>query len=135
VPFLTNFKGMHNTDPFLAFCLSVTIFSLMGVPPLIGFFAKQQVLLTSMQSDYYFISIIAICTSVIGAAYYLRIIKFIYFSDDVFMPYYMFSTEEDVHKVKFALDSLNNEHNLPILPSNNLSLVIALLTIYPYFMY
>jgi len=57
VPFLTNFKGMHNTDPFLAFCLSVTIFSLAGIPPLIGFFAKQQVLLSNMQLDYYFASI------------------------------------------------------------------------------
>ena len=39
---------MHATDPFLAFCLAVTIFSLSGIPPLIGFFAKQQVLLASM---------------------------------------------------------------------------------------
>jgi len=119
---------MHRTDPFLAFCLSVTIFSLTGIPPLIGFFAKQQVLLASMQLDYYFVSIIAICTSVIGAAYYLRIIKFIYFSDDIFMPYYIFNIEKGVSKVKFVLDSLDNKYNLPVLPSNNLSLVIAFLT-------
>jgi len=132
VPFITNFKGMHLTDPFLAFCLSVTIFSLTGIPPLIGFFGKQQVLLASMQLDYYFISIIAIVTSVIGAAYYLRIIKFIYFYDDVFMPYYISQnfncSKEDAFKIKFVLDSFNIEHNLSILPSNSLSLVIALLT-------
>jgi NADH-ubiquinone oxidoreductase chain 2 len=123
---------MHVTDPFLAFCLSVTIFSLAGIPPLIGFFAKQQVLLASMQLDYYFISIIAILTSVIGAAYYLRIIKFIYFYDDVFMPYYL---NNDINKnkfidnkVEFTIDSFVNEFKLPILPSNNLSLVISLLT-------
>ena len=135
IPFLTNFKGMHFTDPFLAFCLSVTIFSLAGIPPLIGFFAKQQVLLASMQLDYYFISIIAIFTSVIGAAYYLRIIKFIYFYDDVFMPYYLvnISVNENnilnfARKPEFILDSINNDKSLPMLPSNSLSFIIALLT-------
>jgi NADH-ubiquinone oxidoreductase chain 2 len=126
---------MHSTDPFLAFCLSVTIFSLSGIPPLIGFFAKQQVLLASMQLDYYFISIIAILTSVIGAAYYLRIIKFIYFYDDVFMPYYMNHVNinnSNVHdftrKPEFTLDSLYNIKPISMLPSNNISLIIALLT-------
>jgi NADH-ubiquinone oxidoreductase chain 2 len=127
---------MHARDPFLAFCLAVTIFSLAGIPPLIGFFAKQQVLLASMQLDYYFVSIVAIITSVIGAAYYLRIIKFIYFYDDVFMPYYMKDIEENVNKdvldftrkPEFTIDSISKENELPMLPSNSLSLVIAILT-------
>jgi NADH-ubiquinone oxidoreductase chain 2 len=127
---------MHNKDPFLAFCLSVTIFSLAGIPPLIGFFAKQQVLLASMQLDYYFISLIAILTSVIGAAYYLRIIKFIYFYDDVFMPYYMYydniinneSLLDFTKKPEFILDSINQTNSISMLPSNSLSLIIALLT-------
>jgi len=135
VPFLTNLKGMHRSDPFLAFCLSVTIFSLAGIPPLIGFFAKQQVLLASMQMDYFYLSIIAIFTSVIGAAYYLRIIKFIYFYDDVFMPYYLsnfnmnsFRDNYINSQSKFTLDFTNEDKDLSMLPSNNLSLVIALLT-------
>jgi NADH-ubiquinone oxidoreductase chain 2 len=126
---------MHFSDPFLAFCLSVTIFSLAGIPPLIGFFAKQQVLLASMQLDYYFVSIVAIFTSVIGAAYYLRIIKFIYFYDDVFIPYYLMNTKiknksmlNFLKKPEFTLDSINNHNVLPMLPSNNLSLIIAILT-------
>ena len=137
VPFLTNFKGMHYIDPFLAFCLSVTLFSLAGIPPLIGFFAKQQVLLSSMQLDYYFASIIAILTSVIGAAYYLRIIKFIYFYDDVFMPYYINSytvknnslLDFSIKQPEFTLGYLNKDDDvLPMLPSNSLSLIISLLT-------
>jgi len=139
VPFLTNFKGMHSSDPFLAFCLAVTIFSLAGIPPLIGFFAKQQVLLASMQLDYFFLSIVAIFTSVIGAAYYLRIIKFIYFYDDVFMPYYIsnshFNKNNDIDfdlsyepKNVYFENSNNQSDYLPMLPSNSLSLVIALLT-------
>jgi len=104
--------------------------------------AKQQVLLTSIQLDYYFVSIIAIIFSVIGAAYYLRIIKFIYFYDDVFMPYYLnynnFNSNSNhdkninlfdfSRKPSFVLDSLNNNNPLPMLPSNNLSFIIALLT-------
>src|SRR5579862_9118026 len=114
---------MHVSDPFLAFCLAVSLFSLAGIPPLIGFFAKQQVLLASMQLDYYFVSIIAILTSVIGAAYYLRIIKFIYFYDDIFMPYYMsnsFSKENSlVNQIKerekvFFDYSLNKEESIPM---------------------
>jgi NADH-ubiquinone oxidoreductase chain 2 len=105
------------------------------IPPLIGFFAKQQVLLASMQMDYYFISIVAIFTSVIGAAYYLRIIKFIYFYDDVFMPYYISDSysnksidNEFTTQSKFTLNSIDGYSYLPMLASNNLSLVIALLT-------
>ena len=138
VPFLTNFKGMHFSDPYLAFCLLVSIFSLAGIPPLIGFFAKQQVLLAAMQLDYYFLSIVAILTSVIGAAYYLRIIKFIYFYDDVFMPLYIKNTylnnNEDINfsnkftKSVFFENSNRESNDLLMLPSNNLSLVIALLT-------
>src|SRR5271169_326155 len=87
-----------------------------------------------MQLDYYFISIIAILTSVIGAAYYLRIIKFVYFYDDVFMPYYMSKIKESnnilefTRKSEFTLDSISNNSLLPMLPSNNLSLIIAILT-------
>jgi len=121
VPFLTHFKGMHSKDPFLAFCLAVTIFSLAGIPPLIGFFAKQQILLASMQLDYYFIAIIVIFTSVIGAAYYLRIIKFIYFYDDVYESI-------SYSKSKFVFYSGKQESFSPSIPSNNLSLIIAILS-------
>jgi len=127
---------MHSSDPFLAFCLAVTIFSLAGVPPLIGFFAKQQVLLAAIQLDYYFLTIVAIFTSVIGAAYYLRIIKFIYFYDDVFMPYYISkSYDKEFNENDYIKDSKNTNFideslnvDVAMLPSNSLSLVIAILT-------
>jgi NADH:ubiquinone oxidoreductase subunit 2 (subunit N) len=134
VPFILNFKGMFLSDPFLAFCLTVTIFSLMGIPPLIGFFAKQQILLASLQLDYYFITLIAICTSVLGAAYYLRIIRYIYFYDEAFIPYMIqknnkiYGEKGEEFQPKFIFGSLEKENNLSILPSNNLSLIIAVLT-------
>lgn len=107
------------------------------IPPLIGFFAKQQVLLASMHLDYYFVSIIAILTSVIGAAYYLRIIKFIYFYDQVFTPYHMnYESKDNINespldftrKPEFTLYLMNQNNPLWMLPSNNLSLIIAVLT-------
>jgi len=110
VPAISQLKGMHFTDPYLAFCLAISIFSLAGIPPLIGFFAKQQVLLASMQLDYYFLSFLIINTSVIGAAYYLRIVKFIYFFNEVF----------------FAID--NNNDKKKSFTYVDLSLFIALFT-------
>lgn len=50
-----------------------------GIPPLIGFFAKQMVLYSSTHGGYYFLSIIAILVSVISASYYLKILRVIYF--------------------------------------------------------
>ena len=149
VPFLINFKGMYYKDPFLAFCLTITLLSLAGIPPMIGFFAKQQVLLAALQTDFLFVSIVAILTSVIGAAYYLRIIKFIYFYDEVFMPHYINNNtsennfEDYINNSIFNTLNVNNysnnnnnvfydntstEDNIPMLPSNSLSLVIAILT-------
>lgn len=85
--------------------------------------------------DYYYITMIAIFTSVIGAAYYLRIIKFIYFYDDVFIPYYTnaynlnnTSGLNSLKNLNFTLGSNNEDNNVPMLPSDNLSLIIAILT-------
>jgi NADH-ubiquinone oxidoreductase chain 2 len=112
IPAISQLKGMHFTDPFLAFCLAISIFSLTGIPPLIGFFAKQQVLLAAMQLDYYFISFLIVNTSVIGAAYYLRIIKYIFFFNEVY----------------FKLTNYTNNKQFIYLRSNDLSLFIALFT-------
>lgn len=106
------------------------------IPPLIGFFAKQQILLAAMQVDYYFISVVAILTSVIGAAYYLRIVKFIYFYDDVFMPYsviqfYAHKNKENINLTQIestVLDTSSEDLESQHLASNGLSLVIAILT-------
>jgi NADH-ubiquinone oxidoreductase chain 2 len=64
----------------LAISLSITIFSFIGVPPLIGFFAKQMVLSVAIDKGLLLLSFIAILTSVIGAIYYLNIIKEMFFN-------------------------------------------------------
>lgn len=76
---ITEFKGQFFKNPILSLCFSICLFSLAGIPPLIGFFSKQFVLLSALQEGYYFISLVGIIVSVISASYYLKIIKEIYY--------------------------------------------------------
>ena len=77
---LTNqIKGYFYINPFVAISLAITLFSFVGIPPIIGFFAKQMILSAALDSGYVFMSLVAILTSVIGAAYYLNLIKQIFF--------------------------------------------------------
>jgi NADH-ubiquinone oxidoreductase chain 2 len=75
IKYITELKGLFFNNPLLSLSLSICLFSMAGVPPLLGFFSKQFVLYSAMQSEYYFIGIIAIILSVISASYYLKIIK------------------------------------------------------------
>ena len=75
VKYITELKGLFFNNPLLSLSLTICLFSMAGVPPLLGFFSKQFVLYSAMQSEYYFIGLIAILTSVISASYYLKIIK------------------------------------------------------------
>jgi len=72
-------KGFFFKNHMLSLCLAITLFSFAGIPPLIGFFAKQLVLSAALDKGYIFMALIAIITSVIGAAYYLGIIKVVFF--------------------------------------------------------
>jgi NADH-ubiquinone oxidoreductase chain 2 len=72
-------KGYFYINPVLALSLAITIFSFVGIPPLIGFFAKQMVLSAALDNGYIFITLVAILTSVISAVYYLNIIKEVFF--------------------------------------------------------
>jgi NADH-ubiquinone oxidoreductase chain 2 len=79
IQLIIQLKGYFHLNPLLALSLAITIFSFIGVPPLIGFFAKQMVLSAALQSGYIFLALIGILTSVIGAVYYLGIIKVVFF--------------------------------------------------------
>ena len=92
-------KGFFYINPVLALSFAITIFSFVGIPPLIGFFAKQMVLSAALDSGYLFITLVAILTSVISAVYYLNIIKEIFFDK---APY----------KVNSALDNLSLHANI-----------------------
>src|SRR5689334_17286846 len=79
VQLIKQLKGYFYINPVLSLSLAITIFSFVGIPPLVGFFAKQMVLSAALDNGYIFISLIAILTSVVGAVYYLNIIKEIFF--------------------------------------------------------
>jgi NADH-ubiquinone oxidoreductase chain 2 len=79
IQLISQIKGYFYINPVLALSLSITIFSFVGIPPLIGFFAKQMVLSAAIDSGYVFLSLVAILTSVISAVYYLNIIKQVFF--------------------------------------------------------
>ena len=79
IQLITQMKGYFYLNPVLALSLAITLFSFVGIPPLIGFFAKQMVLSAALDSGYVFLTLIAILTSVISAVYYLNVIKQIFF--------------------------------------------------------
>jgi NADH-ubiquinone oxidoreductase chain 2 len=79
IQLISQMKGYFYINPVLALSLSITIFSFAGIPPLIGFFAKQMVLSAALDSGYIFLALVAILTSVISAVYYLNIIKQVFF--------------------------------------------------------
>jgi NADH-ubiquinone oxidoreductase chain 2 len=79
IQFISELKGQFRANPLLGLALATCLFSMAGIPPLMGFFAKQMVLYSATHSGYYFMSFVAIVVSVISAAYYLRIVRVIHF--------------------------------------------------------
>ncbi|KNE87481.1 hypothetical protein PSTG_19134, partial [Puccinia striiformis f. sp. tritici PST-78] len=82
IQLINQIKGYFYVNPYIAISLAITLFSFVGVPPLIGFFAKQMVLSAALDNGYVFMTLVAILTSVIGAGYYLSLIKQIFFFKD-----------------------------------------------------
>jgi NADH-quinone oxidoreductase subunit N len=71
--------GLSRTQPMMAFLLAMLLFSLAGIPPLAGFFAKFYVFLAAIHAGLYALAVIGVLLSVVGAYYYLRIVKLMYF--------------------------------------------------------
>lgn len=79
ISLIQELQGQFTKNPLLSLSFALCLFSIAGIPPLIGFFAKQIVLYSSIHAGHYFMSIIAIIVSVISASYYLKIIQVIFF--------------------------------------------------------
>jgi NADH-ubiquinone oxidoreductase chain 2 len=131
IQLISQMKGFFYINPLLALSFSITIFSFVGIPPLIGFFAKQMVLSAALDNGYVFLTLIAILTSVISAVYYLNIIKQIFFDESE----YMLNPELENMKM-YATISKNNvlkkkltfKYNSIIL-SSSLTISISILTL------
>jgi len=80
--------GLARTHPLIAFVLAALLFSLAGIPPLAGFFAKFYVFLAAIEAKLYGLAVIGVLASVVGAYYYLRIVKIMYMDEPrpAFLP-------------------------------------------------
>jgi NADH-ubiquinone oxidoreductase chain 2 len=112
--YISQLKGYYSHNPVLSVSFAVTIFSFVGIPPLIGFFAKQLVLSAALSNGIYFLSLIAILTSVVGGVYYLMLIKVMFFEESD-------SSLNDNPKNKNAVFST--------VPSSSLTITISVLTL------
>ena len=76
---IEDFKGLNQRNPWLAFIMLLVMFSMAGVPPLVGFFAKVAVIEALVAVDLIWVAVLAVLFAVVGAYYYIRIIKVMYF--------------------------------------------------------
>jgi NADH-ubiquinone oxidoreductase chain 2 len=117
INYISEFKSQFFFNPLLSLSLSITLFSMAGIPPLIGFFSKQFVLYSAIQSGYYFMAIIAILVSVISASYYLKIIRLLHTEHT--------ESAKELKQNTFIVDE-NNNLNTNILNSKYLGNISAL---------
>jgi len=80
---ISDLAGLSNTNPVMAMVMTILMFSLAGIPPLAGFWAKWYVFLAAINAELYALAVIGVLTSVVGAYYYLRIIKIMWFDEPV----------------------------------------------------
>ena len=78
---ISDLSGLARTKPGMAFFLAMLLFSLAGIPPLAGFFAKFYVFLAAVNAGLFTLSVVGVLSSVVGAYYYLLIIKVMYFDE------------------------------------------------------
>jgi len=76
---LNDFKGLNQRSPWLAFMMLLLMFSMAGIPPTVGFYAKFSVLNAVVEAGHVWLAVVAVLLSLIGAFYYLRIVKLMYF--------------------------------------------------------
>ena len=80
---IEDLKGLSKTNPAMALALAIFMFSMAGIPPLVGFFGKFYVFLAAIEAELYVLAVVGVLSSVVGAYYYLRIIKMMYFDDPI----------------------------------------------------
>jgi NADH-ubiquinone oxidoreductase chain 2 len=131
IQLISQLKGYFYINPVLALSLAITIFSFVGIPPLIGFFAKQMVLSAALDSGYVFLTLVAILTSVISAVYYLNIIKEVFFYEPIYKINRAFQNIDfhgNIIKNNFLIEKLTFKLN-NITLSSYLTITISLLTL------
>ena len=125
IRFISELKGQFYSNPLLSISFAICLFSMAGIPPLLGFFSKQMVLYTAIQSGYYFMSIVAIIVSVISASYYLKIINTL-FSEKLNNEHYnTISKDNSVEPNSSSTPGLKDQ----VICTNTHSFLISILTL------
>jgi NADH-quinone oxidoreductase subunit N len=78
---IDDFKGLNRRSPWWAFMMLLVMFSLAGIPPTIGFYAKFAVFMAAVGAGFTWLAVVAVLASLVGAFYYLRIVKVMYFDE------------------------------------------------------
>ena len=136
IQLISQLKGYFYINPMLALSFAITIFSFAGIPPLMGFFAKQMVLSAALDNGYIFLSLIAIITSVIGAVYYLTIVKEMFFFSSEYKINPLLSTQSDLKGRIYAkgagspalTESIKFNHN-NIVMSSPMAITISIISL------
>lgn len=122
IKYISSLKGQFFLNPLLILSLCICLFSMAGIPPLIGFFSKQFVLYSAIESGYYFMTFICILVSVVSASYYLKIIKVLLYPDKI---------KEEINNYKeLEFNSFEFKEKGEILLTNFHSFVISTLTLF-----
>ena len=108
---IDDLSGLSKNHPLISISLLIILFSLAGIPPLAGFFAKFYIFKSVIEQSMYFLAIVGLLSTVVAAFYYLRIIKIMYFDEEK--------------------DSYDNDHNLWL----KLSLTVSTILILMYFIF
>ena len=135
IRFISELKGQFKANPFLSISMAICLFSMAGIPPLLGFFSKQMVLYSAIQSGYYFMAIVGIIVSVISASYYLKIVKTLFTIDEESLientPNYPLTNNipfANIHENYFVSYYVTNLHSFII---STLTLMILLFMLKP----
>jgi len=78
---IEDFKGLNTRSPWLAFVMLLLMFSLAGVPPTVGFYAKLVVLQAVLGAGQVWLAVVAVLFALVGAFYYIRVVKLMYFDE------------------------------------------------------
>lgn len=127
---ITQLKGYFHINSILSLSLAITLFSFAGIPPLMGFFAKQMVFSAALQEGFFFLTFIGVLTSVISAVYYLFIIKTMFFEkhsytyfnelENIKIPVLVIQKDKIIEKIYF-----NSKFTL----SSSFTIIISILTL------
>ncbi len=139
IQLISQLKGYFHINSILALSLSITLFSFAGIPPLMGFFAKQMVFSAALQEGFTFLTLIGVLTSVISAVYYLYIVKTMFFDwhsytyynklENIRIPAVVLQKDKVLNKIYFDSGfALSSSFSLSI---SVLTLIILLFMLMP----